>query len=229
MGPNDQDSASSAARASRAASSAALASRAASESPQLSQGLVALLRFLDQRSTTVRTRSRDLLITEISGLERLYARTSADSPDRQQMLFRLAEAYGELRVAAVRDEATTSAPDAAAALRKTAHTSSVNAAKYGERLIKDYPGYSRLDEAFYYLALEYGWQNSLDRMRANLLQVVEHSPASRYVPAAHFAFGELFRLQAATDPSALQLAKASFEEALTFPPAKNFAYCASSA
>src|SRR5688572_17385541 len=38
----------------------------------------------DLRTTRLQARARALLITEISGLERLYARTSRQSPDRAQ-------------------------------------------------------------------------------------------------------------------------------------------------
>ncbi|MBM4362952.1 MAG: hypothetical protein FJ104_09750, partial [Deltaproteobacteria bacterium] len=58
----------------------------------------------DERTTRLKARARALLITEISGLERLYASTRKKSPDRPQLVRRLAEGYVELEAAANRDK-----------------------------------------------------------------------------------------------------------------------------
>ena len=58
----------------------------------------------DTRKTRLQARARALLITEIQGLERLFARTPKKSGDRPQLVRRLAEAYVELESAATRDK-----------------------------------------------------------------------------------------------------------------------------
>ena len=58
----------------------------------------------DSRKNRLQARSRALLITEIQGLERLYRSTPKKSPDRPQLIRRLAEGYVELESAALRDK-----------------------------------------------------------------------------------------------------------------------------
>src|SRR5262249_9454610 len=58
----------------------------------------------DTRKNRLQARARALLITEISGLERLYKTTPKKSADRPQLTRRLAEAYVELESAAQRDK-----------------------------------------------------------------------------------------------------------------------------
>src|SRR5262245_56699302 len=58
----------------------------------------------DTRKTRLQARARQLLTTEILGLERLYAQTKKNSADRPQLIRRLAEGYVELESAAVRDK-----------------------------------------------------------------------------------------------------------------------------
>ena len=75
----------------------------------------------DLRTTRLQARGRALLITEISGLERLYKRTPRRSPDRAQLVRRLAEGYVELESAATRDKikADIDAQDAQNAKQKS--------------------------------------------------------------------------------------------------------------
>src|SRR5512142_3308569 len=49
--------------------------------------------FRDTRETRLKARARALLITEIQGLERLFKQTKKNSPDRPQLLRRMAEGY----------------------------------------------------------------------------------------------------------------------------------------
>src|SRR5690606_18661433 len=58
----------------------------------------------DTRKTRLQARARALLITEIGGLERLFKATPKKSPDRPQLIRRLAEGYAELEAAALRDK-----------------------------------------------------------------------------------------------------------------------------
>ncbi len=50
----------------------------------------------DTRKTRLQARARALLIAEIQGLERLFRQTKKNSPDRPQLVRRLAEGYVEL-------------------------------------------------------------------------------------------------------------------------------------
>src|SRR5947207_1708009 len=54
----------------------------------------------DERRSRLAARVRALLVTEIQGLESLYAATPKTSPDRPQLVRRLAEDYVELESAA---------------------------------------------------------------------------------------------------------------------------------
>jgi len=58
----------------------------------------------DERRNRLAARSRQLLVTEIQGLESLFASTPKNAPDRPKLMRRLAEGYVELESAAFRDK-----------------------------------------------------------------------------------------------------------------------------
>ncbi|MCK6587122.1 MAG: hypothetical protein L6Q76_06005, partial [Polyangiaceae bacterium] len=58
----------------------------------------------DERRNRLAARSRQLLVTEIQGLESLYSSTPKNAPDRPKLMRRLAEGYVELESAAFRDK-----------------------------------------------------------------------------------------------------------------------------
>ena len=58
----------------------------------------------DERRNRLAARSRQLLVTEIQGLESLFNSTPKNAPDRPKLLRRLAEGYVELESAAFRDK-----------------------------------------------------------------------------------------------------------------------------
>src|SRR5690242_15787588 len=58
----------------------------------------------DTRRNRLQARVRAMLVTEIQGMESLFASTPKASPDRQQLCRRLAEDYVELESAAFRDK-----------------------------------------------------------------------------------------------------------------------------
>ena len=195
----------------------------------------------DLRTTRLQARGRALLITEISGLERLYKRTPRRSPDRAQLVRRLAEGYVELESAATRDKikADIDADEAKQAKQKAKYDKSKreavaaqqiviksreNAIKYYTRMKKDYPDYSKIDEILYYLAYEYEQNRDLDRARNVYLELIERSPNSPYVPNAYLAFGELFFVEAMGDPSKWALAESAYKEVTKYKPPKNKVY-----
>ena len=195
----------------------------------------------DLRTTRLQARGRALLITEISGLERLYKRTPRRSPDRAQLVRRLAEGYVELESAATRDKIKSDidADDAkkekqkakydksrreAVAAQQIVVKSRENAIKYYTRMKKDYPDYSKIDEILYYLAYEYEQSKDLDRARNVYLELIEKAPNSPYVPNAYLAFGELFFVEAMGDPSKWALAESAYKEVTKYKPPQNRVY-----
>jgi TolA-binding protein len=195
----------------------------------------------DLRTTRLQARGRALLITEISGLERLYKRTPRRSPDRAQLVRRLAEGYVELESAATRDKikADIDADDAKTGKQKTKYDASKrestaaqqiviksreNAIKYYTRMKKDYPDYSKIDEILYYLAYEYEQSKDLERARNVYLELIEKAPNSPYVPNAYLAFGELFFVEAMGDPSKWALAESAYKEVIKYKPPQNKVY-----
>lgn len=196
--------------------------------------------FRDQRETRLKARARALLITEIQGLERLFKQTKKNSPDRPQLLRRMAEGYVELEAAAVRDEiaedvAATDAKKkgpsevskhktAAAQAKKIGEAARGSAIKYYAMMKDQYPSYSKLDEVLYYLAYEYEQAKDYQNARKVYFELIEKSPNSPYIPNAYLAFGELFFGEAQGDPSKWDLAAAAYREVIKYPPPKNKAY-----
>lgn len=195
----------------------------------------------DLRTTRLQARGRALLITEISGLERLYKRTPRQSPDRPQLVRRLAEGYVELESAATRDKikADIDADDGKKNKQKAKYDAAIkessaaqqivaksrdNAIKYYTRMKKDYPEYSKIDEILYYLAYEYEQNKDLDHARSVYLELIEKAPNSPYIPNAYLAFGELFFAEAMGDPSKWQLAAQAYKEVIKFKPPQNKVY-----
>lgn len=167
----------------------------------------------DLRRIKVLPRSPALLQTELQGLERLYQATQVNAPDHAQVLRRLAEDYSELSCAAAK------AGDAAAA--KTAHD---DAAKRYDMLADSHPTYGQLDEALYYGALEHELAGDLRNARSRYYQLIAKQPQSKLVPAAYFAFGEMFYVEAPQDPSKWALAKQAYLEVIKYPKPANTLY-----
>lgn len=196
--------------------------------------------FRDQRETRLKQRARALLITEIQGLERLLKQTKKNSPDRPQLVRRLAEGYVELEAAAVHDQtaedvAATDAKkknpsevdkhkSAAATAGKYAVAARTSAIKYYTMMKDQYPSYSKLDEVLYYLAYEHEQAKDLDNARKVYFELIEKAPQSPYIPNAYLAFGELFFQDAQSDPSNWDLAAGAYKKVIEFPPPKNKAY-----
>ena len=193
----------------------------------------------DTRKGKMQARARALLITEITGLERLYKQTPKTSPDRPQLILRLAEAYAELEQAAQRDKIqadiqlqdakakkkdTTKIRQEIAKSKKMESAARGKAISYYKRMAAWYKGYSKIDEVLYYLAYEYEQAGDLKNARATYFQLIEAAPKSEYIPNAYLAFGELFFQEATADPSKWALAEAAYKEVLKHPPPKNKLY-----
>ena len=193
----------------------------------------------DTRKNRLQARARALLITEIQGLERLFKRTAKKSPDRPQLVRRLAEGYVELESAAQRDKiaADISAQDAkkkkqdatkfrsdAAAADKILAAARKSAIAYYTLMKTDYPDYSKIDEVLYYLAYEYEQGGDLKNARATYFELIQKAPKSTYIPNAYLAFGELFFQEAQGDPSKWELSAAAYKEVIKYPPPNNKVY-----
>ncbi len=190
----------------------------------------------DTRKGKMQKRARALLITEITGLERLYKSTPKKSPDRPQLTLRLADGYAELEQAAIRDKITADIQIQEAQrkkqdtsklrkevdkAKKTEQAARKSAIMYYSKMAKDYASYSKLDEVLYYLAYEYEQGGDLANARKTYLELIEKAPKSPYVPNAYLAFGELFFQEATADPSKWALAEAAYMEVLKYPPPQN--------
>ncbi|MDQ2644062.1 MAG: hypothetical protein M3020_09620 [Myxococcota bacterium] len=193
----------------------------------------------DTRKTRLQARARQLLITEIQGLERLYARTKKSSPDRPQLTRRLAEAYVELESAAQRDKIASDikAQDAkknagqaskfrseATAAEKIVKAARGKAISYYTKMKNEYPTYSKIDEVLYYLAYEYEQGGDVNNARPVYFELIQKAPKSPYIPNAYLAFGELFFQEAQGDPSKWDLAGAAYQEVIKYPPPTNKIY-----
>jgi TolA-binding protein len=138
----------------------------------------------DERRNRLAARSRQLLVTEIQGLESLFASTPKSAADRPKLMRRLAEGYVELESAAFRDktengmkadEAKVKAPGQVAAFKteqdkadKVLVAARKAAITYYTQLKNQYPKWCQnnnaadpakstgcTDEVLYYLAYEY--------------------------------------------------------------------------
>ncbi len=193
----------------------------------------------DTRKTRLKARARALLMSEIKGLERLLRETRRKSPDRPQLVRRLAEDYVELESAAVRDQSAAevivgskkatpmqraSERHTAAQSKRIAEAARQDAIRYYKMMEDEYPDYSKLDEVLYYLAYEYEQAKDFQNARKVYYDLIEKAPQSPYIPHAYLAFGELFFQEAQGDPSKFDLAAAAYKEVLKFPPPKNKLY-----
>jgi tetratricopeptide (TPR) repeat protein len=181
----------------------------------------------DVREATLKPRVRALLISEIQGLESLYGTTPRNSPDRPQIMRRLAETYVELESAAFRDkteaEIKKNKTDADKAAKVLA-ASRQNAIKYYGMMKDQYPSYSKLDEVLYYLAYEYEQAQDIPNALKVYHELIQKAPSSKYIPSAYLAFGELFFGQAQGDASKFELAKQAYSEVIKYPPPDNKMY-----
>ena len=208
----------------------------------------------DERRAKMQKKSKQLLVTEVQGLESLFADTKKNSPDRPKLARRLAEGYVELEAAAFReqteaeiraqeakrkkqDDAAKKEADSAAKSKAVVAAARKSAIKY-YTLLKD--NYSKWclspnaqdptkssgcgDEVLYYLAYEYEQAKDFDNARKVYFELTDNWKTSKYRPNAYLAFGELFFQEAQSDPSKWGFAQQSYEEVIKVPPPDNKVY-----
>jgi len=206
----------------------------------------------DERAAKASKKSRQLLVTEIQGLESLFASTKKNSPDRPKLGRRLAEGYVELEAAAFREKTTAEvnrdaakkkAPNTVAGFQTQVATADKilvaarkNAIKYYGLLKDQYPKWCQFpnadaskasgctDEVLYYLAYEYEQAKDYDNARKVYFELIDKWKQSKYIPNAYLAFGELFFQEAQGDPSKWALAEQSYQEVIKYPPPDNKVY-----
>jgi tetratricopeptide (TPR) repeat protein len=196
----------------------------------------------DERKNRLQARARALLVTEINQLENLFNATGQNSPDRPQLLRRLAEDYVELESAAFREK--TQAEIDRDNLKKNPATAQQASQKQqlaidADRIMKaargkainayttlknQYPNYSQLDEVLYYLAYEYEQAQDYNNARKVYYELIQKIPNSKYIPNAYLAFGELFFNEAQGDPAKWDLARDAYKEVIKYPPPNNKVY-----
>ncbi len=178
----------------------------------------------DARSQRLKPRVRALLVSEIQGLENLFATTPRNAPDRPMLARRLAEAYVELESAAFRDKTEAEIRKNAAEAEKAVKIMAMARAKaisYYTLIKNSFPSYPKLDEVLYYLAYEYEQAQDLKNARAVYYELIQKAPNSKYIPSAYLAFGELFFVEAQGDQSKFELAKQAYMEVVKYPPPEN--------
>jgi TolA-binding protein len=204
----------------------------------------------DERRNRLAARGRQLLVTEIQGLESLYSSTPKSAPDRPTLMRRLAEGYVELEAAAFRDktenqvkadEAKKKNPKAVAGFQaesakadKILVAARQAAIKYYTNLKTQYRKWCQtanpsdptkstgcIDEILYYLAYEYEQASDLDNARKVYFELIQNWPQSKFIPNAYLAFGELFFNEAQGDPSKWALAEQSYKEVTKYPAPEN--------
>lgn len=183
--------------------------------------------FLDGRRGRLQPRSRQLLVTELQALERLFAAAPKDAADRPRLVRRLAETYVELSAAAARDGRATAVGSEMEKAQKIEKAARLTAIKYYQLLVQQHPKFcvsagagaggaqatGCADEALYYLALEYMRATVKDNARKSLLQLLQNYPQSSFTGHAYYLFGEMFFQEAESDPSKWALAEQSYLEA----------------
>lgn len=186
----------------------------------------------DERRAGLAARSRQLLVTEIQGLEQLFASTPTKAADRPKLLRRLAEGYVELESAAFRDKVESEVKadeakkkkDAASQAKfiaeagkadKVLKASRSAAIKHYTSLKNQYPKWCLStnkadpskstgcgDEVLYYLAYEWEQAGDLEKARKVYYELIDKHKKSKYIPNAYLAFGELFFNEAQTGDAA---------------------------
>ena len=165
-----------------------------------------------ERDPRLRHLSLATLSSEAQSLESLLAQTSPSSPDYGLVLVRLGHAYGALQGAA-RQEGD---PAVAAKAGR-------DALDVYERFLRELPTHERVPEALYFGGLEDERQGRLDSARKRWFTLISLHPTHPLVPACYYAFGVLFRADAANDPSKLALAQQAFEAVVKYPDSPLFA------
>jgi len=125
----------------------------------------------DPRQAAVTPRDRSLLVKELAALERLFQLTSKASPDRPQLMRRLAEGYVELEYSAERE------PNG----KKIVLAARKKALEYYLAVRAEYPAFAKLDEVLYYAGWEHERAGDTLRARALYAELAQKFPSSPFL------------------------------------------------
>lgn len=177
--------------------------------------------LIDSRPQWLSPRAKPLLITEIQGLEVLFASIPKDSPDRPKLLARLALGYVELEAAVMKTPQT--GKEEYLKQEKIAMLSRRKAIQDYQVLVDQYPKHCAtvppdkstgcIDEILYFLSLEQIRDGNAERARASLLRLIKDWPKSDKLGQAYFLLGEVLRLAAPADPKNWEPAEKAFAKA----------------
>ncbi len=162
----------------------------------------------DPRIAQSTHRARSVLVAETRALAAQLG--PPGTTGRAGVARQLADTYAELARAA---EGTP--------VGKTAHKA---AADNYALVAADDPQSLQRDEVYYYAALEYELAGDRMNARRTYYELIKNFPGSKWIAFAYFAFGEMFFVDAESDPSKYQLAEQAFREVLKYPPASNPMY-----
>lgn len=145
-------------------------------------------------------RERRQIAAELAPLEQSARGQPAGSTSAALLLRQVAECYVELRKVGDTDAS-------AKAMRAYDEVLTLSNAQNGVDL----------DETLYYDALEHEVAGESSSARKRYFLLIQQYPASRWVPLAYFAFGEMFLKEAKTDASKWDLAKQAYAQVLKYP------------
>jgi hypothetical protein len=146
----------------------------------------------DSRVSRLRPRPRPLLVTEIQGLEKLFSVTPSASPDRPLLMRRIAEIYGELESSTSLELSEPPEGKNTVDAEKSRHVRDAcrkRVVYYYNLILRDHPTYDKLDEVYYYLAVELALMGDSAGRRSALQALVEKYPGSRFATDAREAIG----------------------------------------
>ncbi len=164
----------------------------------------------DPRIALSTHRARGPLTAEAQSLVAQLGTAQPQTPTHAVIGRHLADTYSELA------RVTEGTPVA-----RTAHKA---AAKYYGVVVTEDPQSLQRDEAQYYAALEHELAGDKTNARQAYYELIKNFPGSRWIGFAYFAFGEMFFVDAETDPSKYPLAEQAYREVLKYPPAQNVLY-----
>jgi TolA-binding protein len=174
------------------------------------------------------------IFAEIQQNEALFAATQPGAPDRQRIAHWLTREYARFVDATRRD---AEGADATARIRIDRVTAGARASeiKYLTLLAHEYPTGCTApppqdetamcpDGATYLAAYESERADRLGDARRLYLELLQGFPASRFVPHAYLAFGEMFLREGKQEAAKLPLAEQSYLEVRKYPPPTNDVY-----
>jgi tetratricopeptide (TPR) repeat protein len=148
----------------------------------------------DPRRQRIQAGARALDLKAPEQLRRLLANTPRKSPERPQILRRVAEAYVEIALDLERRPQLYGQLGCVSDQVRLARS---NAVRDYEALLAEYPDDARADEVLYYIAFDYELLGGADLAAATYARLLSRFPKSAWATAARVALAEAELLRAA--------------------------------